>query len=143
MTFFTSSSNTMNRSSSGRSSRQRTRARYTYVANRPTHTRGLGDSGNDVFWQRGYQSYCFLLLKSRGGRAGFACKKISAKKDRPPARKNLSHVSRSRDLFVCPYYSLPRRCAEFFERECFTNLDTLTRIAYVRARKCRSGEVRD
>ena len=28
------------------------------------------------------------------------CKKFSAKKNRPPARKNLSHVSRSRDLFL-------------------------------------------
>ena len=52
MSFFTSSSKTIKRSSSQRtrSSRQRTRARYTYVyvANRPTHTRGLGDSGKDV-----------------------------------------------------------------------------------------------
>ena len=48
MSFFTSSSKTIKRSSSQRSSRQRTRARYTYMANRPTHTRGLGDSGNDV-----------------------------------------------------------------------------------------------
>ena len=63
----------------------------TYVANRPTHRRGL------VLWQRrssvseatGTTSYCSLLLKSRGRHTGFACKKFSAKKkktDRPPVK---------------------------------------------------------
>ena len=104
---------------------------HTYVANRPSHTRGLGDSGINVllaarlkffYMQIRYanlyfsragnsnfgsvtgrrnQSCCSLLLKSRDWHTGFACKKISAKKktDRP-ARKHLSHVSRSRDLFL-------------------------------------------
>ena len=84
----TSPSNMIKRSSSRRSSRQRTRARYMYtliyVANHPTRTRGLGDSGNDVLLAARL-SCCSLLLKSTGWHTAFACKKTSSKK-KPTAR---------------------------------------------------------
>ena len=64
----------------------------TYVANRPTHTRGLGDSSalaRTFFWQWGYryQSYCFLLLKSKGWHTDLRVKMFNKKKtDRPPVK---------------------------------------------------------
>ena len=101
MSFFTWLLKTIKQSSSRRSLRLRTRAHYTYVANRPicTQARPVGDSGNGVLLSSEF-NYCSLLLNSRGWHTGFACKKISAKKNLPPARKTLSHVSRSRDLFL-------------------------------------------
>ena len=55
------------------------------------HTRAAWATlATTFFWQQGYryQSYCYLLLKSRGWHTGFACKQISAKKktDRPPVK---------------------------------------------------------
>ena len=104
MSFFTWLLKTIKRSSSRRSSRLRTRAHYTYVANRPicTQARPVGDSGNGVLLSARLSefNYCSLLLNSRGWHTGFACKKNFSKKSLPPARKTLSHVSRSRDLFL-------------------------------------------
>ena len=85
------------RSSSRRSSKQGTRARYTYVANRPTHTRSLGDSGNDATGTRVSVTFSW---KVEVGIPDLHVKNFQQKKDRPPALKNLSHVSRSRDLFL-------------------------------------------
>ena len=73
-------------------------------------TRGLGDAGND------------LLLVARPpvpdkkvefGIPDLRAKKFQHKKNRPPARKNLSHVSRSRDLFLFGLNSYIFACSWF------------------------------
>ena len=89
----------------------------TWPTARSTHTRGLGDSSTlatTFFWQWGYRSSGTRVTvpcswKVEVGIPDLRVKNFQQKNNRPPARKNLSHVSRSRDLFLFGLRSLLSR----------------------------------
>ena len=97
MSFFTSSSKTIKRSSGRRtrSSRQRTGTRN--VRTWPTVQLNFGN--NVLLAVRQPVPELPALYKVEVGISNLRGKNVQQKKTRPPACKNLSHVSRSRDLF--------------------------------------------